>query len=845
MSDNHLLEQRLCLLGNGFIPLPVLSHTYPGDGAGKGVHLDAWTDIDITSDAVRGWGYGKRRNDSNTGIRCGEVVGLDIDVYDPALADRLRKLALAHFGGEPPIRIGQPPKCLMLYRTAVPRTKRVTGKYALPGYGDEKGSRVEVLGKGQQLVGFGIHPVTLKPFEWIGPSPLEIKVSELPLVDNDAVDEFLDMAEQMIINAGGILETESQRHDPEPRERTTSAAAADPSARDEIDDALRSCPNNSSYEEWAKIGAGIYNTLGEAGQSIWLDWSGKYHDYVEADARSKWQSFSRSPMPSVGKSTIFKFAYDYGWKSAAMLKKEERERQRAQELQEAERMWAPPPDQIDDVDPSQAPDWPSEIQPPTQSHADHPSQRARSDEPEPEAPKAKSEKAKTTPPPKAKKQGDNDPFVTEGIVAVSFADQYRDRLRYSHSDGSWYLWDGVRWRKEGTKLAFHFAHMKSKSMGDYSSSAKTAGKAAFASGVERIAQSNPDLSITQEQLDSDPWLLGTPGGTIDLKTGKLRPQKQDDYITKLVAVTPLETAECPTWLKFIKEATRHDPGYARLLQQWFGYSLTGVTREHALLFVYGEGGNGKSVFLNVISGIMADYARTATMDTFISSKNERHLTELAHLAGARFVCASETEEGKYWSEVRLKQLTGGDKIAARFMRQDLFEFTPQFKLTIIGNHVPLLNNANDAMRRRFRLAPFDHKPAVPDKDLESKLQEEWPGILRWAIDGCLDWQQHQLVWPAAVSTATADYFSEQDNIGQWLDECCIRKLDNGKDTVDSFKNLMASWSAWARSREEQPGSAKRFSGRMRSHGLMPFADEFDIAGKGFKGAKVKPRAPRG
>jgi putative DNA primase/helicase len=260
-SPLDLTELRLCLLGNGFTPLPVLSHARPGDGAGKGLHMKGWRTIDVTPEVIRGWGYGERQNDSNTGIRCGEVVGVDIDVYDKALSDRLRKLALDYFGGEPPIRIGQPPKCLMLYRTASPREKRATAGYKLPGHEDKKASRIEVLGEGQQLVGFGTHPVTLEPYRWIGPSLLEIKLHELPLVTDDAVDGFLNMAEQIIINAGGIL-TEDRPRSHEPRERPKETAPADPSAYDEIDDALSFCGNNVGYEEWAKIGAGIYNILG-------------------------------------------------------------------------------------------------------------------------------------------------------------------------------------------------------------------------------------------------------------------------------------------------------------------------------------------------------------------------------------------------------------------------------------------------------------------------------------------------------------------------------------------------------------------------------------------------------
>ncbi len=212
----------------------------------------------------------------------------------------------------------------------------------------------------------------------------------------------------------------------------------------------------------------------------------------------------------------------------------------------------------------------------------------------------------------------------------------------------------------------------------------------------------------------------------------------------------------------------------RFLQQIAGYCLTGDTREHALFFIYGPGGNGKSVFLNTLNGILADYAETAVMDAFAASAHDKHSTDIAMLRGARLVSVSETEEGRAWAETRVKQLTGGDKVTARFMRQDNFTFTPRFKLVIVGNHKPVLTNVDDAAKRRFNIIPFTRKPPRPDQQLEEKLKAEWPGILRWMIEGCLDWQANGLVRPAIVAEATAEYFDDQDTFGQWLEEHCVQ-----------------------------------------------------------------------
>lgn len=179
------------------------------------------------------------------------------------------------------------------------------------------------------------------------------------------------------------------------------------------------------------------------------------------------------------------------------------------------------------------------------------------------------------------------------------------------------------------------------------------------------------------------------------------------------------------------------------------------------------------MFLNTVAGIMGDYHTTSAMDTFTEAGQNQHKTFLAMMRGARLVTASETEEGRAWAESRIKQMTGGDPITANFMRQDPFTFLPQFKLTIAGNHKPALKNVDDAARRRFNIVPFLHRPAKPDHKLERKLKAEWPGILRWMIEGCLDWQNHRLVRPKIVTDATAEYFEAQDTIGRWLAERCI------------------------------------------------------------------------
>jgi putative DNA primase/helicase len=362
-------------------------------------------------------------------------------------------------------------------------------------------------------------------------------------------------------------------------------------------------------------------------------------------------------------------------------------------------------------------------------------------------------------------------LVTEDSAALAFLEQHRAVLRFDHDIGKWFVWNGQVWRRERTKLAFCWARELVRTLTAAETSAKVralVGKTSFAGGVERFAAADRAFAVTSELWDRDLYLLGTPGGTVDLRTGALRPAQADDFITKQTAVAPAVSADCPLWLKFLREATRGDDGLIAFLQQFCGYALTGDTKEHQLLFIYGLGGNGKGVFQNTVGDILGDYRCTAAMDTFVASPTDKHPTDLAMLRGARLVTASETEDGRAWAESKIKQITGGDKIPARFMRQDFFEYKPQFKLLLIGNHKPSLRNVDDAARRRFNIIPFTHKPPVRDLDLEDKLRTEWPAILRWLIDGCLSWQRHGLVRPKVVTKATEDYTSIPQVGEKWL-----------------------------------------------------------------------------
>ncbi len=430
--------------------------------------------------------------------------------------------------------------------------------------------------------------------------------------------------------------------------------------------------------------------------------------------------------------------------------------------------------------------------------------------------------------------------LTEDGIALAFTEAHQDRLRYDHTRGAWFQWTGKAWRQDQVKLAFSWCRRAcrqlAKEAGVEDGDLSRLARAATAAAVERFAQSDEAFAVTSTIWDADPFLMGTPGGTLDLRTGEIRQAIPEDHITKLTSITPARSPSCPRWLAFLEQVTNGDHALIRFLRQWCGYCLTGDTREHALLFAHGDGGNGKGVFLNVLAWTMGDYARNAAMDTFTASQSDRHPTDLAMLRGARLVTASETEEGRAWAEARIKALTGGDTITARFMRADFFEFRPEFKLTIIGNHKPVLRNVDEAARRRINLAPFLYKPPHQDKQLESKLREEGPGILRWMVEGCLDWQMNGLVRPDVVLSATADYFSEQDTVHQWVEELC----ELGPRQSDTLAVLFKSWSDYALANGEKPGTTKWFSQTLARLGCESVKNTPGQNGKrGFKGIGVK------
>jgi putative DNA primase/helicase len=435
------------------------------------------------------------------------------------------------------------------------------------------------------------------------------------------------------------------------------------------------------------------------------------------------------------------------------------------------------------------------------------------------------------------------PRTSDEALAVRFADRYGEDLRFVAAWGRWLIWSGRLWEADETLRAFDFSRAFCRAESARiakPTTAKAVASARTVAAVVSLARADRRMAATVEQWDADPWALMTRERVLDLKSGVSRAPARAHYRTKSTAVDPV-AGDCASWRRFLGEITRQNRELQDYLQRVAGYALTGSTQEHALFFLYGTGANGKGVFLNTLRGIWQDFGAVAPMATFCEARTERHPTDLAMLRGARLVIAQETGEGRYWDEAKIKALTGGDPIAARFMRQDFFEYTPAFKLLVAGNSKPSLRNVDEAIRRRIHLVPFE--VTIPaerrDPELTERLKGEWPQILNWAVEGCMQWRSRGPEPPKAVAEATAAYLMAEDRLGDFIDECC----KTGPQLFGDSERLWEAWVAWTTNANERTGSRKAFGQNMSGTGSRQRRRGTGAAIPGSRLTRHRPRGP--
>jgi putative DNA primase/helicase len=408
---------------------------------------------------------------------------------------------------------------------------------------------------------------------------------------------------------------------------------------------------------------------------------------------------------------------------------------------------------------------------------------------------------------------------SEEQAALAFAAKQEGKMVWDHTAGQWFLFDKGKWTVDGLGVANDRARQFLRDLqatpGISEGERKAMGKLAFTRNVLEFAKSDKRIAVHQGVWDANPWLLGVPGGVVDLKTGKTRDAKPGEYISRTTLVAPAKPSSDPVlWRGFLIEATANDPETIAFLQRLCGYFLTGDVTEEMLAFLYGSGGNGKGVFVTTVTTILGGYAVAAPMDAFTADSRMNVEYYRARMAGSRLVTASETEAGRAWAESQIKELTGNEApVSARQPYGRPFEYWPQYKLMFVGNHAPRLKGRSKAMERRLRIVPFDNEPAQPDHTLKTRLEAEYPAILQWMIEGCLLWQQQRLGTAPAIAAKTAEYFELQDAFGRWMGERCT--LDAAFSARPGA--LYGDFRNWAKANGEHAPSNQEFAENINRH----------------------------
>lgn len=713
-----------------------------------------WRAHEPTIDDVKTW----VQQGASIGLRATRVLGLDIDSLTPHVAAEVERIALEVLGPAP-VRVGRAPKRLLMYRLAE-GAEHVTRMRLFLDAGDGVTHLIELLGHGQQFLVEGTHPGTLRPYEWVTPVPPRDQLTPVTREDMERLFAAITVA----FDAMGYRVTREGSGRRQERPAVAQTGLLAPSI-DVLREAVALVPNTNDLfdtrESYIKMGYAIRAACGDevdAGFDIFAAWASRWAEGVnEPDTvRADWRRMR--PPYSIGWTYLAELARGYGY--------------------------------FDAVD-----DFPAE-----------------GTAPAPPAPAPKSTQ------------------LSERWLADRVLRELGDILRFVPQQGRWLVWDGKRWCPDEKLQAQHaISRQLAEIAGEVRLAAQTPRdqkvadtearriESAFVLGqVMKLVRAEPSIALTGSALDADPWLLNTPSGVIDLRTGALSLPRPELLATKLTRTGPDYGGAAPEWRRFLAEATNNDAELEGFLQRLAGYGLTGSTSEQTLTFIFGPGGNGKSVFLNAIREVMGDYAAVAAMDTFTASHFDKHTTDLADLLGARLVTANETQAGRRWDEQRVKQLSGGEPIKARFMRQDNFTYLPSFKLIFSGNHKPEVRDLDPAMRRRMHIVPFTVTPSKVDRELGTKLRSEYPAILAWMVEGAKQWLRDGLRPPPAVLAATEEYFEEEDPFARWAEE----ETTEAPGTVTPVMVLFEAWREWCGQTGEYAGTVKRFAHTMTRHGWV-------------------------
>lgn len=709
------------------------------------------------------------RDGANIGLQAAKFPAVDIDIRDEALADVVdRAFQACGFGPQQPMRVGSWPKRLYPFRLVGEEFSRMQ-LFIYPG--DDERHLVEILGAGQQYLVAGVHPGTKKPYEWRVPLP--DSASDLPPLNMAQAQKVIDAIAAALIglDQGITLERSGSGSIRERRKIDQDGLKA--TDMNVLELAIRSTPNTNelfpSREDYIRYGYAIRGASQEdpaRGLAAYIEWAARWegNGRGQNSPESVAADWDRMHGPyELGADYVFDVARQHGFDMAQY------------------------------------------------EFPDLPAAPTRLESPE---------------------EVRSEAVHSDLWLADRFVGQYAGGIRFVPAWGKWLAWDGTLWRDDISRavpgyiarvcateantvlaqIAVRDASAAERKAAQASAKALSSVRAVDA--IERLARNDRRIISHPDDWDIHKDLLATPAGVIDLRDGTSRDADAGLFMARGTTVVP-KPGKAARWYKFLQDATGGDAEMASYLQRMAGYCLTGQTKEHALFFIWGEGGRGKGTFVGALAAAFGPLlVRNASMTTFTSSKFDRHPTELAALNGARMVVAQETQEGRSWDEQRVKSLTGGDAVTARFLYQNEFTYTPDFKLVFTGNNRPHIENADEAMRRRIHLIPFDHLPPSKNLDLKDQLiRAELPAILQWAIDGAVEWYRVGLRPPERVLAATQEYFEDEDPMSRWLEDCCQQTGSA------SSAELYTSWVDWTDKNSENCGVRNKFGTRLRARGF--------------------------
>ncbi len=419
--------------------------------------------------------------------------------------------------------------------------------------------------------------------------------------------------------------------------------------------------------------------------------------------------------------------------------------------------------------------------------------------------------------------------------AARLVRRHGDDFRFCHPWGAFLIWTGTHWQRDERGQMMRWAKDTALSIFDEAKAAqdtersKELGKFAVisqsrASLAAMIALAQSERPITPDELDADQLLLNVQNGTIDLRTGDLRQQRREDYITKICRAAYDPAAEAPIFAAFLARIFRTYPSLVVYVQKAIGYGATGLTNEQILFFLHGTGANGKTTLLDAILYALGDYAAKADRDLLIAGDGNAHPTNVADIMGRRLVICSETNEGRRFDEAKMKDLVGETRLKARFMRMDFFTFVATHKIFMYSNHLPLVRGTDLGFWRRMRRIPFVEAIGEAEKDsaLGVKLEGEADGVLRWIVEGTLAWRRDGLGLPTEIAQATNSYRAEMDSIGAFIDDACLL----GPKMTATAGDLYNAYCKWSEASGERPLSQKRLGMEFTSRELISDRDTY-------------------